>query len=89
MAVAGLGVAFPIGVGLALVVGVIWNYIVNPQGNPLLLFAGVAMIVAAIVLDGIAYRVHSGAKGTKAGTADENSAKIRKGILLSVAGGMT
>jgi glucose uptake protein len=91
IAVAGLGVAFPIGVGLALVVGVIWNYIVNPQGNPLLLFAGVAMIVAAIVLDGIAYRFHSVAKRSAADTAasaDENTKKIRKGILLSVAGGV-
>ena len=91
MAVAGLGVAFPIGVGLALVVGVIWNYIVNPQGNPLLLFVGVAMIVAAIVLDGIAYRVHSATKRTQAGdgsSPDENANKIRKGILLSVAGGV-
>ena len=89
MAVAGLGVAFPIGVGLALVVGVIWNYVVNPQGNPLLLFAGVAMIVAAIVLDGIAYRIHSGAR--QAGldpSTDHSSKKIRKGILLSVAGGV-
>ena len=59
MAIAGLGVAFPIGVGLALVVGVIWNYFVNPQGNPLLLFTGVALVVAAIMLDGVAYRVHT------------------------------
>ena len=88
IAVAGLGVAFPIGVGLALVVGVIWNYIVNPQGNPLLLFAGVAMIVAAIVLDGIAYRIHSSAKRSDNPSGDDNSGKIRKGILLSVAGGI-
>jgi glucose uptake protein len=89
IAVAGLGVAFPIGVGLALVVGVIWNYAVNPQGNPLLLFAGVAMIVAAIVLDGIAYRFHSGTK--QAGmerSSEESPKKIRKGILLSVSGGV-
>ncbi len=91
MAVAGLGVAFPIGVGLALVVGVIWNYVVNPQGNPLLLFAGVAMIVAAIVLDGVAYRFHSIAKRSTTianSSGDENAKKIRKGILLSVAGGV-
>ena len=92
MAVAGLGVAFPIGVGLALVVGVIWNYCVNPQGNPVLLFLGVALVVAAIVLDGVAYRIHTMAKAAASqepGT--ENSGekdKIRKGILLSVAGGL-
>src|ERR1039457_654846 len=92
MAVAGLGVAFPIGVGLALVVGVIWNYFVNPQGNPVLLFSGVALVVSAIVLDGIAYRIHtmakaSGSQEQKAGQADGKD-KIRKGILLSVIGGV-
>lgn len=92
MAVAGLGVAFPIGVGLALVVGVIWNYFVNPQGNPVLLFGGVAMVVTAIVLDGIAYRVHTMAKAADnprpaAGRLEER-ARVRKGILLSVIGGL-
>ena len=37
ISVAGMGVGFPIGVGLALVVGVIWNYIVNPQGGHVVL----------------------------------------------------
>ena len=90
MAVAGLGVAFPIGVGLALVVGVIWNYFVNPQGNPALLFTGVAMVVAAIVIDGVAYRVHTVTKaaGKPRAAGPEETGKIKKGILLSVAGGV-
>ena len=89
IAVAGLGVAFPIGVGLALVVGVIWNYFVNPQGNPLLLFAGVALVVVAIVLDGIAYRLHSSSRQAGQQSASNESSKgIRKGIQLSVAGGL-
>ena len=41
ISVAGLAVAFPIGIGLALVIGVIWNYFLNPQGNPILLGGGV------------------------------------------------
>ncbi len=40
ISVAGLSIAFPIGVGLALVIGVVVNYIKQPQGNPLLLLAG-------------------------------------------------
>src|ERR1700688_2791111 len=40
ISVAGLAVAFPVGIGLALVIGVIWNYFLNPQGNPTLLAAG-------------------------------------------------
>ena len=91
MAVAGLGVAFPIGVGLALVVGVIWNYLVNPQGNPAMLFTGVALVVVAIILDGIAYRVHTMAKAAGAGKSaggPEEAGRIKKGVLLSVVGGV-
>jgi glucose uptake protein len=58
IAVSGLAVAFPVGIGLALVIGVILNYILNPQGNPALLFGGAAVVVAAIVVDAIAYRMH-------------------------------
>src|SRR5436305_3501028 len=54
--IAGLAVAFPIGIGLALVVGVLLNYFIAPQGNPMLLFGGVALVVLAIVLDAMAYR---------------------------------
>jgi glucose uptake protein len=59
ISIAGLSVAFPIGIGLALVIGVVWNYFLNPQGNPGLLFGGAALVVAAIIVDAIAYRVHS------------------------------
>src|SRR5437016_10103019 len=48
ISVAGLAVAFPVGIGLALVVGVIWNYFLNPQGNPVLLAVGVVLVVGAI-----------------------------------------
>jgi len=54
--IAGLAVAFPIGIGLALVVGVLLNYFISPQGNPLLLFGGVLLVVLAIVVDALAYR---------------------------------
>src|SRR5580698_5591936 len=54
--IAGLAVAFPVGIGLALVVGVLLNYFIAPQGSPLLLFGGVILVVIAIVLDAMAYR---------------------------------
>lgn len=53
---AGLAVAFPIGIGLALVVGVLLNYALSPRGNPIWLFGGVALIAFAIALDAQAYR---------------------------------
>jgi glucose uptake protein len=54
--IAGMAVAFPIGVGLALVLGVITNYIAAPIGNPMLLFLGVAGVAGAIIVDALAYR---------------------------------
>jgi glucose uptake protein len=52
---AGMSVAFPVGVGLALVIGTILSYLQQPHGNPQLLFAGVASIVAAMALSARAY----------------------------------
>jgi glucose uptake protein len=59
MAIAGMAVAFPVGVGIALVLGVIINYVFVPHGNANVLFGGVALIVVAIIIDAIAYKKHS------------------------------
>ncbi len=40
MAIAGMAVAFPVGVGIALALGVIINYIFVPQGNATMAFHG-------------------------------------------------
>ena len=78
IAIAGMAVAFPVGIGLALVIGVIVNYIDNPVGNKLLLFGGVALIVVAILLNANAYRkMQSGNKNTSS-----------KGLLLSIVAGV-
>jgi len=76
--IAGMAVAFPVGIGLALVLGVIINYAGDPSGNPLLLFAGVGAVTIAIILNAIAYKKLS----TK--TANPTA----KGIGLSVACGV-
>ncbi|HLV89089.1 MAG TPA: hypothetical protein VKV39_19050 [Candidatus Sulfotelmatobacter sp.] len=52
---AGLAVAFPISIGIALVVGVVLNYALQPKGNALFLMIGVACAFIAVVLDGKAY----------------------------------
>jgi glucose uptake protein len=54
--IAGLAVAFPIGIGLALVVGVLLNYTIAPKGHPGLLFGGMALMVLAIIFVALAYR---------------------------------
>jgi glucose uptake protein len=81
--VAGLAVAFPVGIGLALVVGAVSSYLVRPAANPLLLFGGVALVMVAIVLDAAAYRQREGS--TKTG---ERSATTTRGIVLSLAAGV-
>jgi glucose uptake protein len=76
--IAGMAVAFPIGIGLALVIGVVVNYVATPLGNPVILFIGVILVVIAIILDAVAYRKHSG--GAASGTT--------KGIVISILGGI-
>src|SRR6202166_1301767 len=52
---AGLAVAFPVSIGIALVVGVVSSYALQPKGNALFLAAGVGCAFIAVVLDGKAY----------------------------------
>lgn len=75
--IAGMAVAFPLGVGISLVLGTIVNYIGAPKGDPMTLFIGVALIVVAIVCNGIA----SGK------LQKEKKAGANKGIILAVVAG--
>lgn len=77
VALCGMSVAFPVGVGLALVLGVLINYFGAAKGNPLFIFLGVALIAAAIVMNGLAYRMARTGKRKLAA----------KGLLISVAAG--
>ncbi len=52
---AGLAVAFPVSIGIALVVGTVLSYILQPKGNLLFLMTGVACALIAVILDGKAY----------------------------------
>ncbi|MBE5032563.1 GRP family sugar transporter [Gallalistipes aquisgranensis] len=81
ISLAGLAVAFPLGVGLALVLGVIINYIGAPKGDPVILFLGVALIVAAIVFNGVASGLQQ--KGN-----ETNRSHSRKGIVLAALAGV-
>ncbi len=78
MAIAGMAVAFPVGVGIALVFGVLVNYVNDPKGKVLLLFVGVGLVVIAILLDAIAFKKMS----------KTNNKVSSKGIILSVAAGV-
>lgn len=75
--IAGMAVAFPVGIGIALVLGVLVNYVAVPVGDPFLLFTGVIMVMVAIVLDAKAYRRMS--RGVSIST---------KGLWISVVAGV-
>ncbi len=78
IAIAGMAVAFPVGIGLALVIGVVVNYIDNPVGDVGLLAGGVGLIVVAILLNAFAYRrMQAAGKGTSG-----------RGLVLAVAAGV-
>jgi len=78
IAISGMAVAFPVGIGLALVLGVIINYMGSQKGDPVFLFLGVALIAVAIILNAIAY------KKTNSGNQKVSS----KGIFVSVLAGV-
>jgi len=84
IAIAGMSVAFPIGIGLALVLGVLINFAAKPEesGNPVFLFVGVALVAVAIILNAIAYRQLPNQK------KDGETSSSTKGILLAVCCGV-
>jgi glucose uptake protein len=78
IAIAGMAVAFPVGIGLALVLGVIVNYIGSQKGDPLFLFLGVGLITVAIIINALAYK-----------RASSGNRKVStKGILVSILAGV-
>jgi len=79
---AGLAIAFPVSIGIALVVGVVSSYALQPKGNAGLLAAGVICALLAVVLDGKAYGMLSAAGGG----ADRGLS--RKSIVTCVVSGV-
>jgi len=78
IAIAGMSVAFPVGIGIALVLGVIVNFIGSQKGDATLLFAGVVMITGAIIINSIAYK-----------RASSGGQKVSgKGLIVSIIAGV-
>lgn len=76
---AGMAVAFPIGIGLALVIGVMINYFMHSKGDPVLLFAGTALVTLAIIFNALAYRKKLGGAG---------NGNVGKWIVVSIIAGV-
>ena len=78
VSMAGLTVAFPLGVGIALVLGVFVNYFGEPKGEPVILFFGVALVMVAIILNALA----SGKMNSGGGSTN------KKGALIAIVAGV-
>ncbi len=74
---AGMSLAFPVGVGLALVIGTVRSYLQDPKGDPTLLFTGVALIVVAMIMSALAYSKLPPVAGRRLG----------RGLLFAVVAG--
>ncbi|MDE0123914.1 MAG: multidrug DMT transporter permease [Bryobacterales bacterium] len=74
---AGMSLAFPVGVGLALVIGTVRSYLQAPKGDPTLIFSGVALVVVAMVMSALAYSKLPPVAGRRLG----------RGLLFAVVAG--
>ena len=84
IAIAGMSVAFPVGIGLALVLGVLINFVAQPDaGNPVFLFAGVTLVTIAIILNALAYRKLPNQQQS-GGSAQGIALAICCGVLMSL-----
>lgn len=98
IAVSGMAVAFPIAIGLALVIGTVGSFALNPQGNPILLFLGALLVVVAILVDAFAYNAYVDSKRVQAAALQPDPrAKKRaaaaapgaaRGIIISIFSGI-
>jgi glucose uptake protein len=78
IAMAGLAIAFPLAIGIAMVEGVVASYILQPRGDVALLAGGVALAVVAIIMDGRAYaNLAGGGKGAS-----------RKSVIICAVSGL-
>jgi glucose uptake protein len=84
IAVAGMAVAFPIGIGVALVVGVVLNHVIKPAGNPALLFGGCLLVAAAVIVDAVAYQMLNRLRHEALARAGKAKSLERPGVVKGV-----
>lgn len=94
--IAGLSVAIPVGVGLALVLGAGVSYFLRPEGNPSFLFLGICIVLAAIGLAAYAYKLLQDERNSDQPLAPAPETKRKqpvrvtpwKGLVLSLLAGL-
>jgi glucose uptake protein len=92
MSLVGMSIAFPIGLGIAIAVGAVVAYAVNSQGNPVLVFTGVAVVLVAVLVCAFGYRslaLLRELEKMKAGQHRTLRPSVSwKGVFLSAGGGI-
>ncbi len=83
IAVAGMSVAFPVGVGLALVGGTVANWFVDGKGSPYLIWSGLTLIVISIICNALAFKAKSAAS-----SSSNSSSALKKGLFLAIFAGL-
>jgi len=80
VSVSGMAVAFPVGMGTALIMGVFWSFAMTRESSPAPLFGGATVVLVAIVIDVLAFRAYIGAKPLNAKAKKIGS----RGVILSI-----
>ena len=92
VSVSGMAIAFPVALGIALAINVLWSYAAAPAGNPAILFAGVAIVLVAVILTAVAFRSFKLSKIdelVKTGQVKSTRRKVTiKGVYLGVVAGI-
>jgi glucose uptake protein len=93
VSVAGMSIAFPMGMGSALIIAALWNYALNPGGNAPLLFIGVALVIGAIVMAVLSWKGCSLNAPPAVDSAAPAKKKVKKkspakSVFLSLAAGV-
>lgn len=79
---AGFAVAFPLALGLSLILGTTLAYLTNPTAtsHPQFLFIGLVFVTLAIIADGLAYQAKE--------KSQHKSKGLKRGIIISAVSGI-
>jgi glucose uptake protein len=92
ISLAGISVAFPLGAGVGMIVASVWRFAAGTKASPTLLFAGIALVVAALVIDVVAHRRLELAKAKQTIKAGRGKSTIPQvgwsAVVLGIIGGL-
>jgi glucose uptake protein len=94
ISLSGLSVGLPIGLGVALITGVIWNWVTHPGGNLVFLAAGCVAVAAGVILNAVGFRAYATAVRRQQASTQTGKSKApkkdrgTKAVILGMAAGL-